>query len=225
MTPAGEFLAAEIRRDGPIPFRRFMEVALYHPEHGYYRRARDPFGKAGRLLHRRADAAGLRHPRWRRASASSTGRWASRAASPWWNWERGGGEMAEAFAEWRYVPVDLDSGALPERFRGVVFSNEFFDALPVDAVVLPRRRIPRAARGARPTSVSPGRPAPPFATRRRDYLRRYFPPPEEGRWYEVNLDALAWIERICGALERGLRAHHRLRIHARREPSGFPPAR
>ena len=47
MTPAGELLASEIRRDGPISFRRFMQVALYDPEHGYYRRARDPFGKAG----------------------------------------------------------------------------------------------------------------------------------------------------------------------------------
>ena len=47
MTPAGEILAAEIRRNGPIPFRRFMEVALYHPAYGYYRRAADPFGKDG----------------------------------------------------------------------------------------------------------------------------------------------------------------------------------
>src|SRR5437763_4771297 len=47
MTPAGELLADEIRRDGPMPFRRFMEVALYHPEHGYYRRTADPFGKEG----------------------------------------------------------------------------------------------------------------------------------------------------------------------------------
>ena len=44
MTAAGTLLAEEIRRNGPVPFRRFMEVALYHPEHGYYRRARDPFG-------------------------------------------------------------------------------------------------------------------------------------------------------------------------------------
>ena len=31
-------LAEEIRSDGPISFRRFMDVALYHPQHGYYRR-------------------------------------------------------------------------------------------------------------------------------------------------------------------------------------------
>ena len=47
----------------------------------------------------------------------------------------GRGEMAEAFSEWRYMPVDIDSGALPASFRGVVFSNEFFDALPVEAAV------------------------------------------------------------------------------------------
>jgi SAM-dependent MidA family methyltransferase len=47
MTPAGELLAREIRAAGPVPFRRFMEVALYHPEHGYYRGPRDPFGKEG----------------------------------------------------------------------------------------------------------------------------------------------------------------------------------
>ena len=28
----------EIRRSGPIPFARFMELCLYHPEHGYYTR-------------------------------------------------------------------------------------------------------------------------------------------------------------------------------------------
>ena len=57
-------------------------------------------------------------------------------------------EMAEAFAEWNYVPVDIDSGAMPEHFVGVVFSNEFFDALPVDAAVYRERRLPRTARRA-----------------------------------------------------------------------------
>ena len=45
--PLTELLRDEIRRDGPVPFSRFMEAALYHPEHGYYRRSRDPFGKSG----------------------------------------------------------------------------------------------------------------------------------------------------------------------------------
>ncbi len=40
-------IAAEIRRIGPIPFSRYMELCLYEPELGYYSRAREKFGKAG----------------------------------------------------------------------------------------------------------------------------------------------------------------------------------
>ena len=35
-------IACEIQRDGPIPFARFMELALYHPQFGYYMRPPDP---------------------------------------------------------------------------------------------------------------------------------------------------------------------------------------
>jgi SAM-dependent MidA family methyltransferase len=40
-------IAAEIRRRGPIPFSRYMEMCLYEPELGYYARPREQFGKAG----------------------------------------------------------------------------------------------------------------------------------------------------------------------------------
>lgn len=36
-----------IRREGPIPFSRYMAMCLYEPELGYYARAREQFGKAG----------------------------------------------------------------------------------------------------------------------------------------------------------------------------------
>jgi len=42
-----ERIAEEIRRDGPIPFSRYMELCLYEPELGYYSQAREQFGKAG----------------------------------------------------------------------------------------------------------------------------------------------------------------------------------
>ncbi len=49
--PAGPSLrdriAEEIRRVGPIPFSRYMELCLYEPELGYYSRSREKFGKAG----------------------------------------------------------------------------------------------------------------------------------------------------------------------------------
>ena len=43
-----EFLIrGEIERHGPIPFARFMELALYHPEHGYYASGRASIGRRG----------------------------------------------------------------------------------------------------------------------------------------------------------------------------------
>ena len=40
-------IRGEIERDGPIPFARFMELALYHPEHGYYASGRASIGRHG----------------------------------------------------------------------------------------------------------------------------------------------------------------------------------
>jgi len=40
-------IARAIRSEGPIPFSRFMELALYHPVHGYYSRSADRIGPRG----------------------------------------------------------------------------------------------------------------------------------------------------------------------------------
>jgi len=45
--PLREKIFEEIRRDGPMPFSRYMELCLYHPVEGYYSSARNPFGKGG----------------------------------------------------------------------------------------------------------------------------------------------------------------------------------
>jgi SAM-dependent MidA family methyltransferase len=42
-----EKIVHEIRERGPIPFSRYMELCLYHPELGYYSRDAEQFGKAG----------------------------------------------------------------------------------------------------------------------------------------------------------------------------------
>jgi SAM-dependent MidA family methyltransferase len=42
-----EKIEQEIRDRGPIPFSRYMELCLYDPEHGYYSRNAEQFGKAG----------------------------------------------------------------------------------------------------------------------------------------------------------------------------------
>jgi SAM-dependent MidA family methyltransferase len=43
-------IRAEIERDGPIPFTRFMEIALYDPDRGYYRGPVPRPGRGGDFL-------------------------------------------------------------------------------------------------------------------------------------------------------------------------------
>jgi SAM-dependent MidA family methyltransferase len=45
-----ELIRHEIDRAGPISFARFMELALYHPDHGYYRSASARPGRSGDFL-------------------------------------------------------------------------------------------------------------------------------------------------------------------------------
>lgn len=201
MTPAGEVLAGEIRRTGPISFRRFMEVALYHPELGYYRRARDPFGKDGDFYtaEQIQPVFGILIAARIRQLYEAMGRPPDFSVV-----ELGAGrrEMAGAFSEWNYVAIDIDSGDLPGRFTGVVFSNEFFDALPVEAAVFREGAFREQLvdlDGDRFTWVSGGEVRGEVSA----YLGRYFPEPEEGRCYEANLEALAWVERIGRSLDNG----------------------
>jgi SAM-dependent MidA family methyltransferase len=42
-----QIIEHEIQERGPIPFSRYMELCLYHPELGYYSRNAEQFGKAG----------------------------------------------------------------------------------------------------------------------------------------------------------------------------------
>jgi SAM-dependent MidA family methyltransferase len=201
MTPAGNLLAAEIQRSGPIPFHRFMETALYHPEHGYYRRPRDPFGRDGDFY-----TAEQIQPVYGILMAARIRQLYRAMAEPsdFVVVELGAGrrEMAEAFSEWRYLSVDIDAGALPEEFCGVIFCNEFFDALPVDVAVFREgvfRRQSVAFRDGRFLWQEDGDVAPEVA----DYLRAFLPPPLDGNWYEINLPALRWMDRIAGALRAG----------------------
>lgn len=200
MSPLTGRLRDEIRREGSISFRRFMEAALYDPVDGYYRRARDPFGRQGDFYtaEQVQPVFGVLIAARIRALHREMG-----APPDFTVVELGAGrrEMAPAFSEWRYVPVDLAAGELPERFRGVVFCNEFFDALPVEAV---------ACRGGGYHDLRVGwderfvwTAGAPAREEVADCVRRYFPPMEEGARCEANLEALAWLERISRALEAG----------------------
>ncbi|MCL4402610.1 MAG: SAM-dependent methyltransferase, partial [Acidobacteria bacterium] len=194
-----EILRDEIRRGGPVSFARFMETALYHPEHGYYRG--DPFGRSGDFF-----TAEQIQPVFGILMAARIRMLWEEAGSPedFTVVELGAGrrEMTAHFSAWRYVPVEIGSGALPACFRGVVFSNEFFDALPVHAAEYVedafRERLV-GLEGDRFVWVRGG----PASEAVEAYLRRYFPEPVEGNVYEANLQAMRWMERIAGALADG----------------------
>ena len=201
MTPLAEILRDEIRRGGPIPFARFMEAALYHPEFGYYRRPHDPFGIHGDFYtaEQLQPVFGiLIRERIRRLRDSL------HDVEDFTIVELGAGrtEMAAALCEFRYVPVEIGSGALPAGIRGVVFSNEFFDALPVHAAVM----RDGAARELRVGFAGDGFhwiEAGPAPEEVECYRKSYLGALTEGNTFEAGLEALAWLDRISAALDRG----------------------
>ncbi|MCS7294247.1 MAG: SAM-dependent methyltransferase [Chloroflexota bacterium] len=137
---------------GAISFQRFMELALYHPEHGYYQKP-GRIGRQGDFL-----TSPVIHPLFGWAVAA----WCH------WVWEQAGrpipfvifepgageGHLARAVLDWaegrhpafaeaiRYVAIERGARGSDPRVTwiteptepaeaGVVVANEFFDALPV----------------------------------------------------------------------------------------------
>jgi len=131
MTEAGELIRSEIHAHGPMPFSRFMELALYYPQFGYYRREHKIFGREGdfytasqmqpvfgRLLAQAFE--GLHAP------AQPDGRVIVA------DWGAGQSDLKETLLSFDYRAVDIGRDETPERFRGIVLANELVDALPVD---------------------------------------------------------------------------------------------
>lgn len=130
----------EIERSGALPFSRFMELALYHPEFGYYRRGANVFGRSGDFY-----TSSQLQPVFGRLIAQQIDRWRRELGSPAEfcvvELGAGRGETGEVVRRClpglRWVDVESQQQWPDEALTGVVFSNEFFDAQPVD--VLERR--------------------------------------------------------------------------------------
>src|SRR6266567_909940 len=167
---------------GPISFRRFMEAALYHPVYGYYRQpGRDPFGKDGDFF-----TAEQLQPVFGILIAARI-RTLNREMGEPPDFKvvelgPGRGEMAKALVNLALARI---GEKLPDSFRGVVFSNEFFDALPVDRVVWiagePRESLV-GWRDDRFVWVA----GEPVSGEIRDYVDRYFPDCPDRSSAEVN---------------------------------------
>lgn len=201
MTPAGFILRDEISRQGPIPLHRFMEVALYHAECGYYRGDRDPFGRQGDYF-----TAEQIQPVFGILIAARLRQLRHELGDPpeftVVELGAGRGEMREALSSFRYHPVEVAAGDWPSKFTGVVFCNEFFDALPVDAAVRRAGCFREMLVGWEQDRFT-WMEGPPLSGEHADYVERYAKEAEDGAWVEINLKSLRWLDRIAERLERG----------------------
>ena len=200
MTPVGLILKKEILGSGPISFRRFMDAALYHPEHGYYRRGVNPFGKEGDYY-----TAEQIQPVFGILISACMKQLFHEMGEPrdFTVVELGAGrcEMAESLSEFRYIPIEVGDD-LPEAINGVIFANEFIDALPVHAVVKRNSGFHEMLVGYENQAFC-WMEGEPVNEKIALYLSRHASSVPSGTLLEVNLEALVWIENISRHLERG----------------------
>jgi SAM-dependent MidA family methyltransferase len=189
-----EIIRREIARNGSVSVARFIGLALYHPDCGYYRRNRSPFGKAGDFY-----TAEQLQPVFGEliasyvallaASANSKGRFSILELGS------GHGNMRAALGQWNYRGFDWIGDALPVEMQGLVLANEFFDALPVHllekheakwmelGVILVNNRLTLAVIG-------------PPSDMLEDYARRFGSLIPDGGLLEMSLDAAVWLHRV-----------------------------
>ena len=218
-----ESIREEIARSGPMPFDRFMEIALYDPDHGYY--------TSGRL---RSDRAGdfLTSPEVSPLFGETVSRFIAaeidRVGRPFTLVEVGAGSGSllgpllaalpeppdrvvavevsptarESLAE-RLPGIEVHGSleAVDSRFRGAVVANELLDNLPVAVAVRsgPRwlERVVVVVGQGLGYAHAEARPA---VTA---WARRQAADVPDGSVVEVQLAAAAWLRDALGRVDAG----------------------
>jgi SAM-dependent MidA family methyltransferase len=201
-------------RGGRITFERFMELALYHPQYGYYTVDREKIGKTGDYF--TSVSVG---PLFGKLLAKQFLKLREELGNPpeFEVVEFGGhhGQLREdvlaAAPDLRYRVIEAGE-PLPDSIIGCVFSNEFLDALPVHVVqvkngtwqevhvTLPEI-VGQAARLANDDFIEVLGPL--STPRLADYLRDLPAQHMEGYRTEANLRALDWLADVAQRLKRG----------------------
>jgi SAM-dependent MidA family methyltransferase len=211
-SPLIQHLKTRIQRDGPLSFRDFMEDVLYHPDFGYYTSGRNPLGRAGdfytssdldpvfgKLLARKfqemAATLGVPDESFTILELGAGRGLLAReilqhAQFPYRILERSSAMRARQRDELTGLPVEWVS-EMPERLTGCIFSNEFFDALPVHRIV--RRK------GVLRELYVTGE----FTETEGELQELLDSPLAEGQLADICLDARRWIARIAASLDRG----------------------
>lgn len=203
----------EIETDGPIPFERFMDVALYDPDGffggtvlrseragdfltspevsslfgetlaNYVERLRSEIGEPFRVIEVAGGSGSLLRPLLEVVDVDALAVEASPAAR---------GTLSE------FVPV---STRLPETIRGVVIANELLDNLPMALAQLVdgiwRERWVGVEDGQLVFVDAEAR-EPVLA-----WLESYSGPVDDGGWVEVQLAAREWVSDVLDRLQAG----------------------
>lgn len=202
----GNELLREIRReiearDGRITFARFMELALYHPQYGYYTSGQERIGKQGDYF-TSVSVGSL----FGKILAKQFLKYREELGNPaeFEVVEFGGhggqfrADVLAAASDLRYGGVEVGD-PLPDSIVGCVFSNEFLDALPVHRVQVRDGAWQEVYVGADVQEKLGPLSTPQLAEYLRDLPIQYM----EGYRSEVNLRALDWLEDVARRLKRG----------------------
>jgi len=226
MTPAEKFIAATILHKGPITFRDFMELALYHPQVGYYATGKGSMGKEGDYY-----TSSSLGPLFGRVLARQLAQMLEILGGGVLV-EMGGGlghlakdVLEELKALGRDVPYfiiekspafrDIQRERLKgfnvrwassledsDPLNGVFFSNELVDAFPVHMVEMTEEGLKEVLvdwRAGKFREIL----APPTTLELEAYFRELGIELPPGFRTEVNLDALDWLKVLSSRLNRG----------------------
>jgi SAM-dependent MidA family methyltransferase len=212
-----ELIQNRISSEGPVPFEVFMEMALYHPNLGFFASDQLRSEKAGDFL-TSPEVSGL----FGETLAVYVSGERQRIGEPFQLVEVGSGSgsllrsllsrldvevvAVEASPAARAslrdaLPENAIGSALPERIRGVILANELIDNLPM---ALGQRvghswRERWVGRDDRGLAFVDANPRPEVEA----WLEAYAGPVGEGGWVEVQLAATAWLADVLARLEQG----------------------
>jgi len=211
-SPLVDHLRHRIRTHGPLSFHDFMDDVLYHPQFGYYCSSRNPIGREGDFY-----TSSDLDPVFGKLLARKFAAMAAEIGVPPESFtivELGAGRgllardlLAHGRFPYRILersPIMRGRGReslcgldvqwidqLPANLTGCVFSNEFFDALPVHRVVRRNGMLREIYVTEDFSEIEGGLQAAIDA------------PIAEGRSGEINLDARLWARRIAASLGHG----------------------
>jgi len=212
LTPVERLVRERIAREGPLSFRDVMQVALYHPEYGYYSNL-PGFGADGDFI----TSPELDPVFGELIARQATDLWRHLGCPrPLRILEYGAGSGALASALMKLPDVAYAIEEISPSLRAVqhtklgdlppldgpphlVIANEVLDALPVHRVTV-RDGVLRELRvGADLEWVETD--APPAI---QQYFERIGLLPLEGAITEVNLDLAPWVQQLSARLQRGM---------------------